>query len=183
MTRRSPREVFTGLAILLPVFGALLWLTFGLHWQDVRQLRRESAIWADGVAAPESSVEGEEHVHYIIETLGLVQAYTYDFTVRWIDAAGGAHEHPLHVESIVRGIDRTKAPIVRSDPASPEEFALSWAIDLGWARWAWTAFLESLGTLVAILVLLCLKSAWKQLRPEPDPMDDYRVRDMSATDR
>ena len=158
------RETLKGLAILLPVFGGLLYITLGRHWSDFEEIRTQSLIWRTGTLAANVSVSGEEHASHLVEAFGLVSVFRYDLVVRYDDAQGKTHARPLLIESIGRSMDRRTTPVVRYDPNDPDEFALSWAVALGWARWGWTVFSWVVGVGVFMLTVLLISSAARRLR-------------------
>jgi len=149
------------LSVLLGGFGVGLFL-----WQlgDFSRFLRDREIWATGTTATAVSVEGEGHYTTPIITLGLVKFYDYDLTVVYTDNKGQARSASLKVESMLKAMDQSVQPVVKFDSASPADFVLSWAFELGWSRWSWLGFKWALILVCGGLLVLVLHGATRALR-------------------
>lgn len=96
--------------------------------------------------------------------MGLVKFYDYDLKVAYTDSDGRQYSKPLKVESMLKAMDQTNEPGVKFDPKNPENFVLSWAIDLGWARWSWLGFkwllILTCGGLLALIIRGGTRTLW-----------------------
>lgn len=149
------------LGVIFAGFGVGLFL-----WQlgDFSRFLRDRDIWATGATATAVSVKGEAHFTTPVITLGLVKFYDYDLKVAYSDGKGEARTATLKVESMLVGIDQSAEPVVKFDPASPDRFVLSWAIDLGLWRWSWLGFKWILILACGTLLVLVLRGATRVLR-------------------
>ncbi|WP_394831321.1 hypothetical protein LVJ94_32905 [Pendulispora rubella] len=128
---RASFFVATALQVLL--FAAFAALGIALLARTVfpegQSIARERAIWQRGVTAAEVSVEGTHTMRNIV-------FHEYKLDVTYLDSSGEGHAGQLAVTTLGSQLELTDAVEVHFDPAQPDQFALSSAIDVGSARWA-----------------------------------------------
>lgn len=119
-----------GLGSAACLAGALAIAVFAGRWvwEEAEGIRRDDRIWETGTTAVDGSVEGQERSSHFV-------FYSYDLKVEYRDLKGQTHRHDSSFSSVWTEVDQHKEPVVRYDPNAPDQYALSWAIDLGGARW------------------------------------------------
>lgn len=129
---RAGHHVRVVMSLLVLLTVAAVPAGFGV-WavSDVVDLHREERIWETGVLALDGELEGKTHSGHFLGWL----MKDYDLVVRYRDLAGVAHEGAMSFTTMLGNPDTDEEPEVRHDPAHPERFALSWAIEAGGARW------------------------------------------------
>lgn len=110
-------------------------------------------LWSKGEAATQVVANGTKRTQKSI-------FYSYDISVRFADKAGLLHEGQVKFDTVFGIPDRTKTE-VRYDPTNPEDFVLSWAIDVKFSRWGHFAFVSA--ALVLMSGFLCFLG-WMLIR-------------------
>lgn len=112
------------------VAGAAAIGYFGGDWAvgDARKIAHQNELWETGAASTDVNVEGQERSNHFV-------FYSYDLKVDYRDAKGAIHRADATFDSLWTEVDQAKSPIVHYNPSAPDDFVLSWAIDLGGGRW------------------------------------------------
>jgi hypothetical protein len=120
----------------------------GAVWaiSDAWSIRRDQRIWDSGTQATDGMVHGK------VRSRGLrwVIAF-YDLDVTYADADGARYRGPVEIATMLGSVDTDADPEVRYDPADPDRFALSWAVDASGARWRWVVIGGALFGAIALL--------------------------------
>jgi hypothetical protein len=115
----------------LASFGGAAVAIAGIVWQlqESRTILHEQQVWDHGVPAQTYSVEGRKSTNHAVFD-------EYRLTVKYTDADGKEHQLKSEFDSAFRSVDEQSDPMIHYDPKHPDDFALAWAIQLGWGRWA-----------------------------------------------
>ncbi|HEX4406433.1 MAG TPA: hypothetical protein VGM56_16790 [Byssovorax sp.] len=140
-----PRAYALGIALLLVGLGVtsayVAW-----QWGDAAQILADEDVWARGVPALASDVEGSTTTRQLIFT-------EYELDVRYKDPAGGVHTTKSSFSTLGGGPDTSKAAEVRVDPRDASRFALSWGIESKTTRWISFGVLFSIGSALGLMVV------------------------------
>lgn len=130
--------------------GAALW------WQggEARAIVHQGEIWRTGKPAAWAQTNGTITTRKFF-------FHEYKLDVIWGDKEGHKFSSKLEFSSLHKTIDDRSPPKVQYDPNHPQHFALSYAIKLGWSRWALIFFdgltLAGLGIGIAIWGVVALR--------------------------
>lgn len=111
--------------------GAAAIFFFAGRWVlgEAEDIQKMDRIWETGVPAQSADAEGEERSNHFI-------FYSYNLKVKYRDIEGKDHSAEAEFSSVWTEAKTSSPLVVRYDPKAPNDFALSWAIELGGARWA-----------------------------------------------
>jgi len=118
--------------------GAALIAYPALEISEAKDTLADAEIWKTGVPAEGLNLEGHRTTHQAILD-------SYDLTVDYADQQGGEHHGRVKFSTLFASVDKGSPWHVRYDPKAPDRFALSWAVDLTWARWTAFGFMTFVG--------------------------------------
>lgn len=139
-------SVTTRFALLLVLWSlmslAVVACWFFLTYPALTDILRQQRIWDRGVRAADAVVRGKTTSHkFVLDS--------FDLHVSWHDEKRRPHEKRVEFSILFSGIGKDDPVEVRYDPASPDECALSWAVDHRVNRWITLV----LGVAVSVLCL------------------------------
>lgn len=143
-------------AIALPVGLLLGALLLGWLGGEVGDYLTERRIAQTGSLAKSVKIAGQTHSKMFINNADLDIAYE--------DASGGQHRGKQSLWYAFGDIDQHAPLSVRYDPAAPDRFALSWALDVGVSRMAFLLLCLGLGGLFVVLPLLLAVNQLRTVR-------------------
>jgi hypothetical protein len=129
-------------------------------------LEDQSRIWATGITAPDARVNLDEGIEWAENTLFFLRSYHYVFHATY-QTPQGPREATLSFASVLRSIDVSSPLELRYDPASPERFAVSWAVERLNMGWAFLVFKWLVGLL---WTAMCLHVAALEFAPQRPPV-------------
>ncbi|MFT3868252.1 MAG: hypothetical protein QM715_07125 [Nibricoccus sp.] len=142
---------------LLILLGLAVAVAFG-WWQmdNAQEILKQSRIWKSGVPAGSAEAGGRVTTRKFV-------FHEYDLDVAYLDQKGAVHRGKLKFDTLFNELEKDSDPVVRYDPAHPEDFALSWAVNRTGSRWASVIFMllagiGLIGGSAAILGVKALRS-------------------------
>ena len=143
-------------AIALPIGIVLGVLLFGWLGGEVRDYLNERKLAQTGTLAKSVKIAGQTHSKMFINNADLDIAYE--------DASGAPHRGKQSLWYAFGDIDQQSPLSVHYDPAAPDRFALSWALDVGVSRMAFLLLCLGLGGLFVVLPLLMAVNQLRTVR-------------------
>ena len=127
-------------------------------WQsgEVRRLLDEKALWAQGLAAQDVVVSGEETTNKFI-------FHTYKLEVGYRDASGRRHRGKAEFDTVIGSVESGRVAEVRHAREDPNRFVLSWALEVERSRWGSVAFFVAAGVGLGALFLVVGVGALRKL--------------------
>lgn len=132
--------------------GALIW---------TQQILEERALWDRGVEGTITSFSGQERQ---TSKLGVTLLYDYDIKVEYLDAEGNPHQGRSEFELFWSPLERERDATLRYDPADPERFVLSSAIDAGLPRWGLVIMCTVLGGFMLLGAVAAIRNHRRRQR-------------------
>jgi hypothetical protein len=114
---------------LAAIVGVAMW-----QWGEAKAILADNEVWSHGVVASDGKAEGSEKSHWFIFN-------EYRLKVDYVDDKGQPHHSNAEFDTFLGSLDSKQDLEIRFDPKAPEHYALSWAINAGWSRWASVGFL------------------------------------------
>jgi hypothetical protein len=127
--------------------GGLVLLAVGISagagyaaWQynTIRELLDQARIWRMGEPALEVRVSGREKT-----SKGIFHGYELD--VEYVDAREGRHKRTMKFDTLGGEVDQNAEPAVHYLKDDPDQYALSWAMDVTTSRWCSIGFMMLAG--------------------------------------
>jgi hypothetical protein len=144
-------------AVICAIIGVAM--IAGVAWwqtNEVRHIQHDQALWARGVAALDARVSGHVTSHNAILD-------DYHLDVEYIDRAQTTHNLKCSLSTLFQSIDQ-KAPIeVHYDPNAPDDFVLSWAVDVNTGRWTYVAFMLATIGFMGVGLLVAARTSLRHL--------------------
>lgn len=108
------------------------------QWAEAQQLLRDTELWDKNEVQAPADVDGEVTTRKLIFN-------SYKLKVTFADESGFDHTYPLEFDTLWSTVEQSAATSVRYARGRPEQFALSWAMDVKGGRWAAFIFMFGIG--------------------------------------